>query len=279
MLDALKTISSGHLGIFYPQILAVFGEVDFFNSHACLIKPAFEPIRNLTSGHNTAQDETLVKSNIGRRITPALWSNSGKLLPSPNGVGDSSKPINCESLYCKQNHGDLDNDKLLGLRDDAERNDESRRPRGRMTYPQQCHKRASSRERERRGEQPWAMDTGVYAKRWARGYRKRESGVATYESNCVPQDGITRAGDFSQWGKEKEIRSGAEGWKDKGASSKKGEQAEQSYSDEAVYADIDSPHQTWRKVLQEPFHTHVREHDPDMLESVVLSARIVMFIY
>ncbi len=54
---------------------------------------------------------------------------------------------------------------------------------------------------------------------------------------------------------------------------------EQSNSDEAVYADIDCPHQTWREVLQEPFHTHVREQNPDMLESVVLSARIVMFIY
>jgi hypothetical protein len=32
-------------------------------------------------------------------------------------------------------------------------------------------------------------------------------------------------------------------------------------------------------VLQESFHAHVREQNPDMLESVVLSARIVMFIY
>jgi hypothetical protein len=95
----------------------------------------------------------------------------------------------------------------------------------------------------------------------------------------VPQDGITRAGDFSQWGKEKKICSGAEGWKDKRASSKKGEQAEQSNSDEAVHTDVDCPHKTWREVLQEPFHPHVRKEDPDMLESVLLSARIVMFIY
>jgi hypothetical protein len=123
------------------------------------------------------------------------------------------------------------------------------------------------------------MDTGVDAKRRARCYRKREGGVATDESNCVPQDGITRAGDFSQWGEEKEIRSGAEGWKDKRASSEKGEQAEQPYRDESVCADIACPHKTWGEVLQEPFHTHVRKQGPDMLESIVLSARIVMFIY
>ena len=123
------------------------------------------------------------------------------------------------------------------------------------------------------------MNTRVDPKRRARGYRKREGGVATDESNSVPQDGITRAGGFSQRRKEKEIRSGAEGWKDKWASSEKGEQAEQSNSDEAVYADIDCPHQTCREVLQEPFHTHVREQDPDMLEAAVLSAGIVMFIY
>jgi hypothetical protein len=123
------------------------------------------------------------------------------------------------------------------------------------------------------------MDTGVDAKRRARGHRKHERGVATDEPNRVPKNCVTRAGDFSQWGKEKEIRSGAEGWKDKRASSKKGEQAEQSNSDEAIYADIDCPHKTWGKVLQEPFHTHVRKQDPDMLESVVLSARIAMLIY
>jgi hypothetical protein len=95
----------------------------------------------------------------------------------------------------------------------------------------------------------------------------------------VPQDGIARAGDFSHWRKEKEIRGGAEGWKDKRASSKKGEQAEQSNGDEAVHTDVDCPHKTWREVLQEPFHPHVRKEDPDMLESVLLSARIVMFIY
>jgi hypothetical protein len=123
------------------------------------------------------------------------------------------------------------------------------------------------------------MDTRVNAKRWARGHRQREGGVATDQSDCVPKDGITGAGDFSQWRKEKKIRSGAEGWKNKGASGQKGEQAEQANSDETIHADIECPHKTWRKVLQEPFHPHVRKQDPGMLESVVLSACIVMFIY
>ena len=77
---------------------------------------------------------------------------------------------------------------------------------------------------------------------------------------------------------EKEICRGTERWKDKWASSKKSEQAEQSNSDEAVHADVDCPHQTWREVPQEPIHTHVRLQDPDMFESVVLSARVALFI-
>src|SRR5580658_9469892 len=123
------------------------------------------------------------------------------------------------------------------------------------------------------------MNAGVHAKRRAGCHHKHEGGVAADESNRVPKNGITRAGDFSQWGKEKEICSGAEGWKDKRTSSKKGEQAEQSNRDEAVYADIDGPNQPWRETLQEPFHTHVGEKDSDMLESVVLRERVVMFIY
>jgi hypothetical protein len=123
------------------------------------------------------------------------------------------------------------------------------------------------------------VDTGVDAKRWARGYSKRKGGIATDESNRVPQDGIARAGDFSHWRKEKEIRGGAEGWKDKRASSEKSEQAEEPNRDEAVYADIDCSHQTWREVLREPFHTQVRDQDPDVLESVVLGAGVMMFIY
>src|SRR5450631_168060 len=186
------------------------------------------------------------------RIKAMLRRDSQLLLLAPNGIGYTSNPIDCESLHRKQDYGDLDNDKLLGLRDDAERTDESRGPRRRMTYPQQRHERASSRERESRGQQPCAMDTGIDAERRARGYRKRKGGIAADESNSVSQDGIARAGDLSQWGKEKEIRSGAEGWKDKWASSKKSEQAEEPNSNEAVYADIDCPDQTWREVLQEP---------------------------
>ena len=79
--------------------------------------------------------------------------------------------------------------------------------------------------------------------------------------------------------KKKRYAVGPSDGKTNGLPVRRGEQAEQSNGDEAVYADIDCPHQTWRKVLQEPFHTHVREQDSDMLESVVLSARIVMFIY
>jgi hypothetical protein len=74
-----------------------------------------------------------------------------RLVLAPKGVGYAGKPIDCESLHRKQNHGDLDDNKLLGLRNDSKRNDESRRSRGWMTYPQKCHERASSRKRERRG--------------------------------------------------------------------------------------------------------------------------------
>ena len=149
------------------------------------------------------------------------WHDSLGLVLAPNGVGYAGKPIDCESLDRKQNHGDLDDNKLLGLRNDAERNDESRRSRWWMTYPQQRHERASSRKRERSGQQPCAMDTGVDTKRRTRGDRKRKRSVPTDESNCVPKDGITWAGDFSQWGEEEEIRCGAEGWKDKWASGEK----------------------------------------------------------
>jgi hypothetical protein len=94
----------------------------------------------------------------------------------------------------------------------------------------------------------------------------------------VAQDGIARTGGFRQWRKEEQIRSGPERWKDKWAARKKGQQRQQPDSDEAVYADIDSPHQAWRKVLQEPFQPHVREQHPDMLEAAVLGARIATFI-
>jgi hypothetical protein len=33
--DALQAAFSVFLDIFYPQILVVFGKMDFFNSHAC----------------------------------------------------------------------------------------------------------------------------------------------------------------------------------------------------------------------------------------------------
>ncbi len=33
--DALQTIFSRRLGIFYPQNHAVFVDIDFFNTHAC----------------------------------------------------------------------------------------------------------------------------------------------------------------------------------------------------------------------------------------------------
>src|SRR5579863_5186005 len=221
----------------------------------------------------------MLRDTSKRPLTLFGLHDSLGLVLAPNGVGYAGKPIDCKSLHRKQNHSDLDDNKLLGLRNDAERNDESRRSRGWMTYPQKGHERASSRKRERSGQQPCAMDTGADTKRRTRSNRKGKRSVPTDESNCVPQDGITRAGDFSQWGKEKEIRCGAERWEDKWASSEKGEQAEQSNGDEAVYADIDCPHQTCREVLQEPFHTHAPKKDSDMLESVVLSGRIVMFIY
>jgi hypothetical protein len=32
-------------------------------------------------------------------------------------------------------------------------------------------------------------------------------------------------------------------------------------------------------VMQEPFHTHASKKDSDMFESVVLSARVVVFVY
>src|SRR5579863_6749297 len=93
---------------------------------------------------------------------PTLNGDSRSLSLFPNGIGYTSEPIDCEGLDRKQDDCDLDNDKLLGLRDDPERNDQSRRSRRRMTYPEQSHERACSRERERGGQHPWAMDTGVH---------------------------------------------------------------------------------------------------------------------
>ena len=78
--------------------------------------------------------------------------------------------------------------------------------------------------------------------------------------------------------KKKRYAVGPRDGKTNGLPVRRASRAEQPNGDEAIHADIDCPHKTRRKVLQEPFHPHVRKQNPDMLESVVLSARIVMFI-
>src|ERR1035438_7472032 len=157
-------------------------------------------------------------SSLNERWTAShcqLKGDSRRLSLSPGRVGYSSEPIDGECLDRKQDHCDLDNDKLFGLRDDAERNDESRCSRRRMTYSEQSHECACSRERERGGQQPWTMDTGVRAKWRAGSYRERVCAIAADEPDSVSQDGIARAGGFRQRGKEEEIRGGAEGWQNK----------------------------------------------------------------
>src|ERR1039458_1388073 len=166
-----------------------------------------------------------------------LNGDSRRLSLFPNGIGYPREPIDREGLNRKQDHCDLDNDQLFGLRNDAERNDESGRSRRRMTYPQQSHEGASSRERERSGQHPWAMDTGVRAKGRAGGYRERECGIATDEPDGVSQDGIARAGGFRQRRKEEEVRGRAERWENKWAAGYKRQQREQCDGDEAVDAD------------------------------------------
>jgi ribosomal protein L20A (L18A) len=89
----------------------------------------------------------------------------------------------------------------------------------------------------------------------------------------MAQDGVTRARGFRQWGKEEEIRGWTERRKDKRAASDKSEQCEQSDCDEAIYADIGSPHQARRKVLQQPSQPQVRDKYTDVIEVSVLSAR------
>jgi hypothetical protein len=79
--------------------------------------------------------------------------------------------------------------------------------------------------------------------------------LAPWTPPCIANGGahgVARAGSFRKWRKEEEIGSWAERWKDKRAARKQGKQRKQSDSDETVYADIDSPHQPWRKVLQQP---------------------------
>ena len=138
-----------------------------------------------------------------------LPRDSQMLLLAPNRIGYTSNPVDCESLHRKQDYGDLDNDQLLGLRDHAERNDESRRSRRRMTYPQQRHERASSRERESRGQQPCAMDTGVDAKGRARvgfgvltycGYRQRRNPGAHKRLTMLATISLLPASPFSMTG-------------------------------------------------------------------------------
>lgn len=64
---------------------------------------------------------------------------------SPKGIGQSRKPIDGESLGGEQDHGSLDDDKLFGPGDDAERNDERSRSCRRMAHAEQSHERARSR--------------------------------------------------------------------------------------------------------------------------------------
>lgn len=40
------------------------------------------------------------------------------------------------------------------------------------------------------------MDAGVHTERRAGSYGEQKGGITTYESNTVPEDGITRAGGF-----------------------------------------------------------------------------------
>ena len=65
-----------------------------------------------------------------------------------------------------------------------------------------------------------SMNAGVHAERRAGGDGQREGSIATDEPDSVAQDGITGAGGFRHRGKEEEIRSWAERWKDKWASRK-----------------------------------------------------------
>jgi hypothetical protein len=49
-----------------------------------------------------------------RPLTLFGWRDSLRLVLAPNGVGYAGKPIDCESLHRKQNHGDLDDKSSLG---------------------------------------------------------------------------------------------------------------------------------------------------------------------
>ena len=81
-----------------------------------------------------------------------------------------------------------------------------------------------------------------------------------------PRIAIARAGDFRQWRKEEQICGGSERWKDKRAALDESEQCEQSNGDKAIYANINSPYQTCRKVVQQPFQSQVGEQDSNVLE-------------
>jgi hypothetical protein len=65
-----------------------------------------------------------------RRLKGCSW---GLAIP-PKWVRSSGEPIDSQSLRRKQNNCCLDNDEIFGLRDDAERNNESSRTRRRTAY-------------------------------------------------------------------------------------------------------------------------------------------------
>ena len=73
---------------------------------------------------------------------------------------------------------------------------------------------------------------------------------AARQSYCVAINGVTRSGSLCKRRKEKEIRSRAKRWEDKGIAGEHGYKRQQCYGDETIEKHIRCPDRTWRKMSQ-----------------------------
>src|SRR5665213_2343056 len=199
------------------------------------------------------------------------------LLFSPKRIRQPGEPVDCESLHRKQDHRDFDDREFSRHGDDTQRDDKGRRSRGRVAHLEQCHQRTRSRKRQGGRQNSGAMNAAMHGEGWSVGHCKRERRITADKPDRVSPDRIAWACGLRQRREEKEICSWTERRKDEWAAGKESEQGQDRDGDKTIYANIDSPHQARREMLQQPLEPQVRQQDADVFQAALLNVRMALF--
>src|SRR5665213_123582 len=101
----------------------------------------------------------------------------------------------------------------------------------------------------------------MHSKRHRRSASDSEGCITTDEADSMTQDRIARTGVLRKRGGKQKICGGAKGRKYKRAACAHCEQSEQGDCEEAVYQDVERPHQAGRKVMEQPCQLQALEQD------------------